>query len=67
MKDFCLPRAGSMVHKRSTTLVFLSLDSGEEYITVDRNQGNRYVVIEELESQRTLIPDFLSFFFAETS
>ncbi|KIM41998.1 glycoside hydrolase family 3 protein [Hebeloma cylindrosporum] len=41
LEDFNLPRAGNMARKRSAALVFLSSDSGEEYITVDGNQGDR--------------------------
>ena len=36
-----------MARKQSAALVFLTSDSGEGYITVDGNQGDRYV-IEEL-------------------
>jgi len=35
-----------MARKRSAALVFLTSDSGEEYITVDGNQGDRYVLTE---------------------
>ncbi|KDR78187.1 hypothetical protein GALMADRAFT_94735 [Galerina marginata CBS 339.88] len=41
LDDFNLPRAGNMARKRSTALVFLSADSGEDYITVDGNEGDR--------------------------
>jgi len=37
-----------MARKRSAALVFLTSDSGEEYITVDGNQGDRCVLIEHL-------------------
>ncbi|KAH9476789.1 putative beta-glucosidase L [Psilocybe cubensis] len=39
--DFNLPRAGNMAKKRTTALVFLVSDSGEDYITVDGNEGDR--------------------------
>ncbi|KAF8958580.1 glycoside hydrolase family 3 protein [Flammula alnicola] len=39
--DFDLPRAGNMARKRNAALVFLSADSGEDYITVDGNEGDR--------------------------
>ncbi|KAJ3513390.1 hypothetical protein NLJ89_g2974 [Agrocybe chaxingu] len=41
LDDFNLPRAGNVVRKRSAALVFLSADSGEGYITVDGNEGDR--------------------------
>ena len=45
-----------MARKRSAALVFLSSDSGEEYITVDGNEGDRYVLpIEGLCGQCELI------------
>jgi len=52
VEDFNLPRAGNMARKRSVAIVFLTSDSGEEYITVDGNQGDRYVLIEKLWSRR---------------
>jgi len=53
-----------MARKRSAAIVFLSSDSGEEYITVDGNQGDRYVLTEGLVSQQyELIPVI----FAETT
>ncbi|KAF8153932.1 glycoside hydrolase family 3 protein [Crassisporium funariophilum] len=41
LDDFNLPRAGNMARKRTAALVFLSADSGEDYITVDGNEGDR--------------------------
>ncbi|KAJ8517606.1 hypothetical protein ONZ45_g5248 [Pleurotus djamor] len=39
--DFNLPRAGNMAIGRSVAMVFVNSDSGEEYITVDGNEGDR--------------------------
>ncbi|KAG9217670.1 hypothetical protein CCMSSC00406_0003641 [Pleurotus cornucopiae] len=39
--DFNLARAGNMAIGRSAALVFLNSDSGEGYITVDGNEGDR--------------------------
>jgi len=36
-----------MARKRSAALVFLSSDSGEGYIMVDGNDGDRYVLTED--------------------
>jgi hypothetical protein len=54
-----------MARKRSAALVFLSSDSGEGYITVDGNEGDRYVldVIEGLCGQCELIHGSFFFFF----
>jgi beta-glucosidase len=41
LNDFNLPLAGNMARKRTTALVFLEADSGEDYITVDGNEGDR--------------------------
>ncbi|EAU87688.2 extracellular beta-glucosidase [Coprinopsis cinerea okayama7 len=41
LDDFDLPRAGNMARFQSAALVFISADSGEEYINVDGNQGDR--------------------------
>ncbi|KAF8200297.1 glycoside hydrolase family 3 protein [Pholiota molesta] len=41
LDDFNLPRAGNVARKRSAALVFLEADSGEGYITVDGNEGDR--------------------------
>lgn len=41
LDDFNLPRAGNMARFRSAALVFISSDSGEEYISVDGNVGDR--------------------------
>lgn len=39
--DFNLPLAGNVARKKSAALVFLTSDSGEDYITVDGNEGDR--------------------------
>ncbi|PPQ72451.1 hypothetical protein CVT24_003117, partial [Panaeolus cyanescens] len=39
--DFNLPLAARTAHKQSAALVFISSDSGEGYITVDGNEGDR--------------------------
>lgn len=39
--DFDLPRAGNMAIRNTAALVFISSDSGEGYITVDGNEGDR--------------------------
>ena len=44
LEDFDLPRAGNIAIRRSAALVFVSADSGEGYITVDGNEGDRCVV-----------------------
>ncbi|KAJ3537917.1 hypothetical protein NMY22_g5393 [Coprinellus aureogranulatus] len=41
LDDFNLPRAGNMARFKSAALVFIASDSGEEYITVDGNVGDR--------------------------
>lgn len=41
LDDFDLPRAGNVARKKSAALVFIAADSGEEYITVDGNEGDR--------------------------
>ncbi|EDR09330.1 glycoside hydrolase family 3 protein [Laccaria bicolor S238N-H82] len=41
LDDFNLALAGNMARKRSAALVFISSDSGEGYITVDGNEGDR--------------------------
>ncbi|KAG5731649.1 putative beta-glucosidase L [Termitomyces sp. T112] len=41
LDDFNLPRAGNMAIGRSAAIVFINSDSGEEYITVDGNEGDR--------------------------
>ena len=40
-----------MARKRFAALVFLSADSGEEYITIDGNQGDRCVLFDRLWGQ----------------
>ncbi|KAF9553682.1 glycoside hydrolase family 3 protein [Agrocybe pediades] len=41
LDDFDLPLAGNMAIKHSAALVFISSDSGEAFITVDGNPGDR--------------------------
>ncbi|KAJ7906290.1 glycoside hydrolase family 3 protein [Mycena leptocephala] len=41
LNDFDTDRAGNMAIGRSAALVFISSDSGEDYITVDGNEGDR--------------------------
>ncbi|KAJ7034682.1 glycoside hydrolase family 3 protein [Mycena alexandri] len=41
LDDFDTDRAGNMAIGRSAALVFISSDSGEDYITVDGNEGDR--------------------------
>ncbi|XP_006455624.1 hypothetical protein AGABI2DRAFT_195052 [Agaricus bisporus var. bisporus H97] len=41
LDDFDLPAAGNVARKKSAAIVFIASDSGEEYITVDGNQGDR--------------------------
>lgn len=43
LDDFDLPAAGNVARKKSAAIVFIASDSGEEYITVDGNQGDRSV------------------------
>jgi beta-glucosidase len=45
LDDFDKDRAGNMAIGRSAALVFISSDSGEDYITVDGNEGDRYGVL----------------------
>ncbi|KAF9528785.1 glycoside hydrolase superfamily [Crepidotus variabilis] len=41
LDDFDLDRAASTAARQSAALVFLKADSGEDYITVDGNEGDR--------------------------
>ncbi|KAJ7475177.1 glycoside hydrolase family 3 protein [Mycena galericulata] len=41
LDDFDTDRAGNMAIGRSAALVFIASDSGEDYITVDGNEGDR--------------------------
>lgn len=41
LDDFDLPRAGNLARKKDAAIVFINSDSGEEYITVDGNVGDR--------------------------
>lgn len=43
LDDFNLARAGNVARFKSAALVFINSDSGEEYITVDGNEGDRCV------------------------
>jgi len=42
LDDFNLARAGNVAKFKSAALVFINSDSGEAYITVDGNEGDRY-------------------------
>jgi beta-glucosidase len=44
LDGFDLPRAGNIATRQSAALVFVVSDSGEDYITVDGNEGDRYVI-----------------------
>ncbi|EAU87685.2 cellulose-binding beta-glucosidase [Coprinopsis cinerea okayama7 len=41
LDDFDLPRAGNIARSASASLVFIAATSGEGYITVDGNEGDR--------------------------
>jgi hypothetical protein len=41
LDDYDLPRAGNIARKKSAALVFIKSDSGEEYVPVDGNVGDR--------------------------
>lgn len=41
LDDFDLTRAASSARGKSAALVFINSDSGEQYITVDGNEGDR--------------------------
>ena len=43
-RDFDLTTAASYATQKSAAIVFINADSGEDYITVDGNQGDRYVL-----------------------
>lgn len=43
--DFNLARAGNIARQKSAALVFIAADSGEAYITVDGNEGDRCVFV----------------------
>jgi hypothetical protein len=43
LDNFDLATAGNVVIGKSAAIVFVNSDSGEEYITVDGNEGDRYV------------------------
>jgi hypothetical protein len=36
--------AGNMVYGQTVALIFTNSDSGEDYITVDGNEGDQYVL-----------------------
>jgi hypothetical protein len=42
--DWNTALAGNMAFGQAAALVFINSDSGEDYITVDGNQGDRYVL-----------------------
>ena len=42
--DFDLTTAAQYAVQKSAAIVFINSDSGEDYITVDGNQGDRYVL-----------------------
>jgi len=44
LDDFDLPLAGNIAIRESAALVFINSDSGEGYITIDGNEGDRFVV-----------------------
>jgi len=44
LDNFNLPMAGNIAHRQSVVLVFINSDSGEDYITVDGNEGDRLVI-----------------------
>jgi hypothetical protein len=43
LDNFDLPMAGNVAIRKSAALVFINSDSGEDYITVDGNEGDRSV------------------------
>jgi hypothetical protein len=45
LDNFELPTAGNIAIRKSAALVFINSDSGEGYITVDGNEGDRSVII----------------------
>jgi hypothetical protein len=48
LDNFDLPTAGNVAIRKSAALVFINSDSGEDYITVDGNEGDRLVVFNVL-------------------
>lgn len=44
-----MPGAGNIARKKTAALVFLKSDSGEGYISVDGNDGDRYVLSFSLQ------------------
>ena len=59
LDDFDLPLAGNMAKRvetmapgRNAAIVFVNSDSGEQYITVDGNEGDRWVVSIRERHQR---------------
>ena len=61
LNDFNLPRAGNIAVRRSAALVFVSADSGENYITVDGNEGDRWVICQEKDNEWVLEVNHLVF------
>ena len=43
LDDFNVYGAGIVARRKSAAIVFVQSDSGEDYITVDGNEGDRYV------------------------
>lgn len=60
LDDYDLPAAGNIARKKTTALVFLKSDSGEAYISVDGNIGDRYAFFssKSLEGRIDLWCDF---------
>ena len=46
LDDFNPDMAGNYAIQQDAALVFLQSDSGENYITVDGNVGDRYVIVQ---------------------
>jgi len=44
LDDFDLPLAGNIAIRKSAALVFINSDSGEGFINVDGNDGDRLVL-----------------------
>jgi hypothetical protein len=42
--DWNIALAGNMAYGQAVALIFTNSDSGEDYITVDGNEGDRYVL-----------------------
>jgi hypothetical protein len=48
LDNFDLPTAGNIAIRKSAALVFINSDSGEGYVTVGGNEGDRSVIINIL-------------------